>query len=452
MSPTVAIIGGGFSGLLSAIHLLRAQPQLTVRLVERAPRFGRGRAYSTSDPGHLLNVRAANMSAFPDRPQHFVDWLGAGPGGGDWFVGRRQYGDYLQDLLRDAVGRPGRAGRLLLEQDEAIQVRRTGEGFRVELALGRAFTADVVVLAIGLMPPQPLAGVAAEALQAPGYVADPWRTDLSRLPQGPVLLLGSGLTMIDVALSLGAPGRKLTAISRRGLTPRLHASASVAPPPQGLPASPAESLRIIRRHAREVGWRSAVDSVRPLTPQIWRDWPIEERRRFLRHLRPWWDAHRHRMAPTVGARVAALQEADLLEVRAARLERLQRAGMGFEAVIRRRGAKHPERFRYAAVVDCTGLSGDLARDGSGLLASLEAQGLIARDQLDLGLAVDADLRLQDRDGATVGGLYAIGPLSRSASWEAIAVPDLRNQTARLAEVVLGDLGLQPALHLARAAG
>jgi uncharacterized NAD(P)/FAD-binding protein YdhS len=446
MGRTVAIIGGGFSGLLSAIHLLRAAPQLTVRLVERAPRFGRGRAYTTSDPGHLLNVRAANMSAFPDQPQHFVDWLRAGPGGGDWFVGRRQYGDYLQDLLREAVGRPGQAGRLLLEQDEAIQVRRTGERFRVELALGRAFTADVVVLAIGLMPSQPLAGVAADVLQAPGYVADPWRTDLDQLPLGATLLLGSGLTMIDVALSLGAPGRRLTAISRRGLTPRLHASASIAAPPEGLPASPAESLRILRRHAREVGWRSAVDSVRPLTPQIWRDWPLEERRRFLRHLRPWWDAHRHRMAPAVGARVAALQEDNLLEVRAGRLERLQLAGGGFEAVIRRRGAQHPERFRYAAVVDCTGLCGDPAGDTSGLLASLETQGLIARDPLDLGLAVDPDLRLQDAEGATVRGLYAVGPLSRSAAWEAVAVPDLRHQTTQLAEVVLADLGLQCEPH------
>ena len=117
MNPTVAIVGGGFSGLLSAIHLLRADPGLTVRLIERAPRFARGRAYSTRDPGHLLNVRASNMSAFPDQPRHFVDWLGVGPIAGDWFVERRRYGDYLQEVLRQAVRAPGQAGRLLLEQD-----------------------------------------------------------------------------------------------------------------------------------------------------------------------------------------------------------------------------------------------------------------------------------------------------------------------------------------------
>lgn len=448
MGRTVAIIGGGFSGLLSAIHLLGAAPELTVRLIERAPRFGRGRAYSTGDPGHLLNVRAANMSAFPDRPDHFVDWLGAGERARDWFVGRRQYGDYLQDLLRGALSAPGRAGRLLLEQDEAVHVRREGEGFRIELALGRALEAEAVVLAIGLLPPSPLPGIAPEVLASPHYVGDPWRADLDQLPAGQVLLLGTGLTMVDVALTLGAPNRRLTAVSRRGLSPRLHASVGAAPPPAGLPASPARALSVLRRHAEQVGWRVAVDGVRPLTTELWASWSTAERARFVRHLRPWWDAHRHRMAPTVAARLAGLQEQNLLEVRAGRLELLRPVGGGFEALIRRRGAKFAERLRFAAVVDCSGLSGDLAGDRSGLLGGLLAQGLIARDALGLGVEMDGELRLLGREGRATRGLYAVGPLSRAAVWEAVAVPDIRNQTAQLAQVVARDFGLTPAAAVA----
>lgn len=448
MGRTVAIIGGGFSGLLSAIHLLRAAPELTVRLIERAPRFGRGRAYSTRDPGHLLNVRAANMSAFPDRPDHFLDWLGAGERARDWFVGRRQYGDYLQDLLKGALSAPGRAGRLLLEQDEAVHVRGEGERFRIELALGRAIEADAVVLAVGLLPPSPLPGIAPEVLAAPNYVADPWRADLDQLPPGPVLLLGSGLTMVDIALTLGAPTRRLTAVSRRGLLPRLHASVGAAPPPEGLPASPARALRILRRHAEHFGWRVAVDSVRPQTAGLWASWSLAERARFLRHLRPWWDAHRHRMAPTVAARLGALQDANLLEVRAGRLEQLRLAGAGFEALIRPRGAAFAERRRFVAVVDCSGLSGDLAGDRSGLLGGLLAQGLIAPDRLGLGVEMDADLRLVGRAGDVSRGLYAVGPISRAATWEALAVPDIRNHTAQLAQVVLRDFGLEPAAAVA----
>ncbi|CAN7401652.1 FAD/NAD(P)-binding protein [Phenylobacterium sp. LjRoot219] len=439
MGQTVAIIGGGFSGLLSALHLLRAAPELTVRLIERAPRFGRGRAYSTRDPGHLLNVRAANMSAFPDRPDHFVDWLGAGERARDWFVGRRQYGDYLQDLLKDAVSAPGRPGRLLLEQDEAVQVRRDGERFRIELALGRAIHAEAVVLAVGLLPPSPLPGITPEARESPNYVADPWRADLDELPAGQVLLLGSGLTMVDVALTVGVANRRLTAVSRRGLLPRLHAGSVAAPPPEGLSGTPARVLQILRRHADEVGWRAAVDGVRPFVTGLWAGWSVEEKARILRHLRPWWDAHRHRMAPAVAARIGALQADGLLEVRAGKLEQLRPLGAGFEAVIRRRGAQFPERARFTAVVDCSGLSGDLSGDRSGVLEGLQAQGLIARDPLGLGVAMDAELRLLSREGRVTRGLYAVGPLSRAVAWEAVAVPDIRNQTAQLAETIARDL-------------
>lgn len=438
-APTVVIVGGGFSGVLTAIHLLHATPDLRVSLVERAPRFGRGRAYSSRDPGHLLNVRAANMSAFPDQPQHFVSWLEGGRDAGDWFVSRAQYGDYLQALLRGALGRSAVAGRLLLEQDEVVGVRRARGRLRVDLALGRSLDAEAVVLAMGLLPAPPLPGVSPEAAAHPHYVADPWRGDLDRLPRGRALLLGSGLTMVDVALALGGEGRPLTAISRRGLAPRPHASSSCAEPPPGLPARPAAALRILRDHAARVGWRGAVDSVRAMTPQIWRSWPEAERRRFLRHLRPWWDAHRHRMAPAVAARIGALHDADLLEIRAARLERLERSGAGFEALIRPRGAPRAERFRFAAVVDCTGMSGNPSHDRSGLLAGLEARGMIARDPLELGLAVDDAFRLLGEGGAVSPGLYAVGPLSRAGCWEAIAVPDLRAQTAELARTVISDL-------------
>src|SRR5688572_3369749 len=219
---TVAVIGGGFSGLLTAIHLLQGNPTVVVRLVERAPRFGRGRAYSASQAAdHVLNVRAANMSAFPDRPAHFVEWLAAeGEGGPDAFISRARYGDYLQGLLRDEIGDADSAGRLLLEADEAVALTPQDGGWRVELAVGRTFQADACVLALGLLPPAPLPGADATVSGSPAYVADPWRLDPVTAPAGQVLLLGSGLTMVDVALSLAGPGRKLLAVSRHGLVSR----------------------------------------------------------------------------------------------------------------------------------------------------------------------------------------------------------------------------------------
>ncbi|HET6972280.1 MAG TPA: FAD/NAD(P)-binding protein, partial [Phenylobacterium sp.] len=397
--PVVAVIGGGFSGLLTAVHLLQRDRRVCVRLVERARRFARGRAYEAGHADHLLNVRAGNMSAFPDRPRHFVEWLAAEgeAAGADSFVTRTRYGDYLQSLLRDEMGDPEIAGRLLLEADEAIALRRIGSRWRVELALGRAFEADACVLAVGLSPPADLPGAEPAALASPAYVADPWTLATADAPRGQVLLLGSGLTMVDVALSLEAPDRRLLAVSPHGLVSRSHGPTRPSPAPRGRLDTPRAALATLRAHAEAVGWREAVDSIRPATVEIWRGWSLAERRRFLRHLRPWWDVHRHRMAPAVAARIASLVAAGRLTVGAGRLERLSWDGGGFEAVIRGRGDGKAQAWRFDAVVNCTGPRGDL-RSGSPLLSELVASGAIRPDPLQLGAEVDAAFRALGADG------------------------------------------------------
>ncbi|HEX7886710.1 MAG TPA: FAD/NAD(P)-binding protein [Phenylobacterium sp.] len=439
--PTVAVIGGGFSGLLTAIHLLHGDPSVVVRLVERAPRFGRGRAFGVSQADHLLNVRAANMSAFADRPGHFVEWLQshdetAGP---DAFVSRARYGDYLQMLLRDEIVSSGIAGRLLLEADEAVALRRGEGGWQVELALGRAFSADACVLAVGLLPPAPLPGADPSVAAAPNYVAEPWRMEPQTAPAGHVLLLGSGLTMVDTALSLAGAGRRLLAVSRHGLISRGHGVVRPAMAPDRAFTTPIQALRTLRRHADAVGWREAVDSIRSMTADIWRNWPAAERRRFLRHARPWWEVHRHRMAPQVAARVAGLVANSELTVAAGKLEHLSWDGQAFQARIRGRGEAKPHDWRFDLVVNCTGPRGDPETAASGLLAELRRRRAIRRDPLGLGLDVTEHLQAIGADGRPTPGLFAVGPMTRAAVWEALAVPDLRVQTAQAAGAVLSSL-------------
>lgn len=436
--PTVAVVGAGFSGVLTAIHLLERHPQVVVRLVEQAGRFGPGRAYAAGNAAHLLNVRAANMSAFPDRPEHFTDWLAANgepPSSGDAFVSRGRYGEYLQSLLRAALGEDGHPGRLLLEQDEAIAAEpRADGGWRVRLALGRDLDADALVLAVGLGPPRPVPGATAEALASSRYVADPWSVDPDRLPGGDILLVGCGLTMVDAALTLARADRRLVAVSRRGLLPLSHAPTAPAQLPPGPLDTPGRALGALRTLARETGWRSAVDGVRPLTPAIWRSWSLAERRRFLRHAQAWWDIHRHRMAPAVAAELETLLATGRLEVVAARLEAVEPGHAGLSVALRRRGEAHADRRRFDAVVNCTGLSGDIA--GSRILRSLVAGGSMRPDALRLGADVDDQLRVLSVAGVPVAGLYAVGPLTRAGRWETVAVPDLRNQTAEVAGIVL----------------
>lgn len=426
--PVVAVIGSGFSGLLTAIHLLRGDPNVRVRLVERAPCFGPGRAYATGNPGHLLNVRAGNMSAFPDQPDHFLDCAGVAR---DAFVARATYGLYLQDLLADALRDADHGARLDRRTAEAVAAWREAGRWRVALADGSALEADAVVLAVGFLAAAWPRGVAVEDSSAACLVTDPWSADLDALPDGDILLLGTGLTMVDVALALARPGRRLIAVSRRGLLPLGHAATSVAPPPDGPMATPGQALETLRAHAAAFGWRAAVDSIRPLTADVWRSWSPAERRRFLRHLRPWWDIHRHRMAPAVADKIAALRSSAALTVRAGRLESLAVVDGGVQARLRFRGDEEPWDGRFAAAINCASPEGDPRHGGQGLVGDLYRRGLVQSDSLGLGLDMDDDLRLLGPSP----GLFAVGPLTRGKTWEAVAVPDLRNQAAQAARSV-----------------
>ncbi|HKR89691.1 MAG TPA: FAD/NAD(P)-binding protein [Phenylobacterium sp.] len=439
--PTVAVIGAGFSGLLTALHLLSAPDGPQVQLIERRGAFGRGRAYETDNPDHLLNVRVASMSALPDQPDHFVQWLSHRDG---WratgaFVTRGVYGDYLQSLLGGAVQGAYGVGRLLLELDEAVDARPVRGGWEIETAMGRTLFADAVVLALGAPPSAPPPGASPELLASPRYLADPWAAGASTDVGRHVLLLGAGLTMVDVAFALSRGYRRFTAISRRGLVSLGHDGRPPATGRTDLAGSPAEVLRQVRRSARGRDWREAVDEARGSAQDVWRAWSLAERRRFLRHLRPWWDIHRHRMAPSVARRVQEMRKAGELVVRAGAIERLDLAQDEVRVEWRARGTRKPQTLMVDAVVNCTGAGGEIGLADPRLIGALLGRRLVRPDPCRLGLDVDAGSRPLNAKGVAQRGLYAVGPLTRSAFWEITAVPDIRSQAATVARDLLAEL-------------
>lgn len=441
--PTVAVIGGGFSGLLTTLHLLHDPAGPRVRLIERRPNFARGVAYSTTEHDHLLNVRASNMSAFPHDPDHFVRWLNAGANTVDakGFVSRALYGRYLQELLRDATDRTA-AGRLVLEADGARRVQPEGAGWAVQMDMGRSFAADAVVLAVGNLAPAKPPGFSDAALASTAYHADPWSADLSRLPEaGLVLLLGTGLTMVDAALRISRmrPALRMLALSRRGLTPRRHLGAGPAPATLSVPAGAGVQAvtRELRLRAQDVDWRAVVDGFRPHVQGVWRDWTAADRNRFLRHVRPWWDVHRHRLSPEVASKLDHLTGCGLLSTAAGRLSQVEPAeGDGLEVDWTPRGGKEARRLSVQAVVNCTGPAGDLARTTEPLLRDAARDGLIRPDACSLGLDVDAEGRLIDVHGRPSPTLFGVGPLTRGAFWEVTSVPDIRLQAKSCANLLL----------------
>jgi len=430
----IAIVGAGYSGTALAVRLLEADPGVEVVLIERSGVFGRGLAYSTPYQSHLLNVRSGRMSWRSDDPGHFVRWLeaaGLDDPDPEGFARRATYGRYLQDLLDEAAARAG--GRLSRVEGEAVAVRMAGERATAVLADGTRIEADRVVIATGNPPPDAPPGAAAASRR----IDDPWAPGaLASIGlDEDVALVGTGLTAIDVLLALQERGwrGRATALSRRGLLPRPHdrgqRHVEADPPPR---ASLSLGLRAFRREARTAPWGELMDRLRPHGQALWARLDGRERRRFLEHLRAWWDVHRHRTAPRIGEAVSAMVEEGRLSVAAGRIRSVVEEADGLTVVWRPRGAARDSSLRAGRLVTCTGPLADPARSTDRLTADLLGAGLARPDPLRLGLDVDERCRLIGRDGAANERLYALGPPTRGRFWEIVAVPDIRDQAARLA--------------------
>jgi uncharacterized NAD(P)/FAD-binding protein YdhS len=404
MVRTVAVVGGGCAGVLVTRELLRAGDDDVV-LIEPGE-LGGGVAYGQAQPWHLLNSRAGAMSADPDDPGHFLRWAGATPAA---FRPRAEYGRYLRAVLDEADR--DHPGRLHVRRARAASIGPDGV---VALDDGGAVHADHVVLATG----GPAA--ARQRIDHPRYVTDPWRPGvLGSLPgDRPVLLVGTGLTAVDVALTLTAGGRRtapVVAVSRRGLLPLTHTADATPPAVPSLDdcATLRDVVRAVRAAAGEAGdWRPVVDGLRPLLDQLWTALTPGEQDAFLRHLARPWECHRHRMAPEVAARVVELRTAGLLEIRAGGV------------------AAWPGLADYAAVVNCAG-PGRLPAAAGPLVGGLLATGLARVGPHGLGLDIDTAGRLVGATGRAHDRLWVVGALRRGAQWETTAVPEIRAQARSL---------------------
>ncbi|MEJ1972205.1 MAG: FAD/NAD(P)-binding protein [Lacunisphaera sp.] len=442
-ASAIAIIGGGASGCLVAAQLLRQSrgPQ-RILLFERMSEVGRGVAYGTDFPGHLLNVPAGRMGAFPDVPGHFLAWVAARVGhpgfpatvaAGD-FLSRRLYGDYLRAVLTDA--REAAAPGVVLEEIKAEVVdAEFADGLvRLRCGGGQYFAVDRVVLAIGNLPGEyPIRGTL-PIYHSQSYVHVPWRPGaLEGIPRdAEVLLVGAGLTAIDLVLELHGRGHTgaIHALSRRGLLPQEHRPAPVYPDfLQGEPL-PATILGFSRRLRAEVrraqaqgnDWRPVIDSLRPHAQTLWQGFSWEERARFMRHVRPFWEVHRHRVAPPVAARIEELRRSDRLRFYAGRLTGLEEKSGGVEARFRLRGTTQIRSLRVARVINCTGPRTDYSKYQHPLLLNLLANGLIDHDPLALGIRATTAGEVLDHNGRIVPWLHTIGAPLKGDLWECTAIP------------------------------
>lgn len=449
----ITIIGSGFCGTALAVHLLsRATGPLRISLINRSGRLARGLAYGTHSASHILNVPAGRMSLLPDHPSDFLDFARlqmpqARPGD---FLPRRLYGDYLQHRLGHAIAEAAPGVRFSSLCAQVIDIVEQDDHHRLILEDGQHLDTQRTVIATGNFTPATPPSLN-ELIDDPRYIRDPWQSGaLERIPaSASVLLLGTGLTMYDMALALQDQGHNgpITALSRRALLPQAHRDNAEHPIhpelPQRLhlPMRLSERLVQLRQLIREAArdghdWRDLVAALRPLTPLLWQQLNDADRRRFLRHLQPYWDVHRHRAAPPVAQRIANLRASGQLRICAGRVMSAHGSDSDLTIEFRSRGTVQSVHERYDYLINCTGPSTDLHNLQEPLLRSLLGRGLIVQDTNRLGLHTDDEYRLLNAAGNPQPKLLLLSPMLRARYWESTAVPELRQHAERLAKHLL----------------
>ena len=444
----VAIIGGGFTGAAVALNLLELPGIASVTIIEPRAQLGAGLAYGTADPAHRVNVPAIRLLVHPNEPGAFHAWLESSGAladdpeaqlpDGRRYPRRAAFGQYVQQRLAQAVAAPG-APPFRHLRASARSVNPLGIGYAIALDDGVEHLADIVVLAVSHPAPAvpaPLRGVAA----APKFFANPWTENLRKTinPSDRLLIIGTALSTADVIAALEEEGyhNEILAVSRRGLVSRERRPTTTGPAGDFSSAPSRTALSLLQRTRQEIAragmWEPVIEALRNQGGAIWAALPVDERRRFLRHLRTMWDVHRYQLAPQLAAVLRAKAARGELRMQAARLQGSSYDGR-FHVMLRRGGAQATESFD--AIINCTGPDHSSVIQNNPALASLAAAGLLRRDVHGLGIDTTATANPINAAGQPVRNLFVAGPLARASAGELMGLPQVTEHAARVANQV-----------------
>ncbi|ANH98662.1 pyridine nucleotide-disulfide oxidoreductase [Pseudomonas koreensis] len=453
----ILIIGGGLSGTMLAVQLLRRPGQRRILIIEPRAELGRGEAYSAVELGHTLNGNAARMSVDPDNPDDLTQWLTTHIAGGGWpesaeqkvpvselFPPRGLFGVYVQQRLAQARLVGAQQGSTLEHVcAEVVDLQTAVDSVQLTLNDGRRLSAAYAVLATGMFPAARTPQKNSSGLNAAAL--DPWDVAAMRQldAQSTVLIIGSGLTMVDAVVSLEQAGHRgpIEVFSRHGLLPHVRRQ-----PPTWVDflaedpsiRTPRQLLRELRRQCRDaiaqgIDWQAPLDTVRAHIGRLWSQATDVQRRQFVRHVRPWWESHHHRSPPLSAALVERLHRDGRLRIQAASFKGLEPAsGAGVSIRLRRRGEADTCVVHGAALINSSGIEYDWRRVARPLPQQLLARGLVRPGPLALGIAAAVDGAVLDAEGQAGSRLFAMGPPLRGMWWESTAVTDVALQAKALA--------------------
>lgn len=453
----VLIVGGGLSGAMLAAQLLRLPGRRNVLIVEPRSELGRGEAYSAVELGHTLNGNAARMSVDPDNADDLTQWLAEFIEAGGWpesdqqhvpvselFPPRGIFGLYVQQRLAEARVLGARNGSVAEHvRGEAVDLQVAGDAVLLTLDDGQTLRGRFAVFATGMFPAARTPQTESSGLNAAAL--DPWDVAAMRRldPQSMVLIIGSGLTMVDAVVSLEQAGHRgpIEVFSRHGLLPHVRRQ-----PPEWVDflaadhslRSPRQLMRALREQCRQaqaegIDWQAPLDTVRAHIGRLWSQASDVQRRQFVRHVRPWWESHHHRSPPLSAELVARLHEEGRLRIQAASFKGLAPSAEGAVNIrIRRRGKADLTVVQGAALINSSGIEYDWRRVARPLPQQLLARGLVQPGPLALGIAARPDGAVLDAQGEPASRLFAMGPPLRGMWWESTAVTDVASQAKALA--------------------
>ncbi|HLT23834.1 MAG TPA: FAD/NAD(P)-binding protein [Ignavibacteria bacterium] len=454
----IAIIGAGFCGLMTAIHLIRnAENPVEITLINDKYTFGKGIAYSTTSRSHLLNVPAAKMSCIPSNPDNFLDWLHEREPYsridrdmlGKMFVPRMDYGNYLLHIWTETFANKKDFVNVNIIGTYADDIEYNGTLYKIILTDGQSLETDYVVLATGNETPANPRIINEDFYSQPEYFANPWKSEaVSNLSgEGDILIIGSGLTMADTVLSLRENGfkNKIYCITRSGYNVLPHRHGGMAY--SGLleeieePFEIEKLFSLFRKHIkrmREFGLSAepVIDSIRPITQKIWQKLTIEDKKKFLYHLKHYWNVARHRLPTHVADEIQKLRLNRKLIIYRGRVIDINKEGSDISVRFLRKRDRSENTLTVTRIINCSGPIYDITQTSNTLLKNLFSGGLIQPDELDLGLRTDTHGALINSQNKISGSFYTLGGNLRGLLWETTAVPELRVQAEKLAQLLI----------------
>lgn len=475
----IAIIGGGFSGASAAVQWARKVPQpLAITIFEPRAQLGHGLAYSTDNPTFRLNAHAGLHAIDVADPNHLIHWCetqrlsehdpGAFAANGQAFLRRQDYGRYLADSVREHADWPATGSSITHRRLRVVDLHFAEGRAMLGLEDGSTQEADQVLLATGNpLPRRP------EVLDAitPGHPhlrTNPLSEGLDGIPtDSRVLVIGAGLTALDMIAGLIERGHEgaIVAVSRHGLRPRSQPppvfalpTAAANPPVQPLdvlegpvPAYAEDNvltvntlLRGLRRDIRNIeatgrSWHAAFDALALVVSRIWPKLPLDEQRRFLRRLRPWYDVHRFRTPPMTEAVVLRAERAGQVAYRAALLKAIEGSEGGTFTAHFGHTKGRQARETFGAVINCAGLdSGDTVA-GNPLLGALVDRGLILPHPNGVGFLTDPSCRALNALGQPRHNLRIIGPPTAGVFGDPLGALFISAQVHRTLPAFMEDL-------------